>query len=68
MHVCLVICKNKNYLSALIVTKMELKKECDNIILEELDTPAPLKQKQKLILATGLLKSIAARELQDRRL
>lgn len=47
---------------------MELKKECDNIILEELEAPAPLKQKQKLILATGLLKYIAARELQDRRL
>lgn len=59
--VCLVICKNKNYLSALIVTKMKLKKECDNIILEELDAPAPLKQKQNLILATGLLKYIAAR-------
>lgn len=56
--VCLVICKNKNHLSALIVTKMELKKECDNIILEELEAPAPLKQKQKLILATGLLSTL----------
>lgn len=57
--------QNKNYLPALIVTKMELKKDCDNIILEELEAPAP--SKQKLILATGILKYIEARYLQDRR-
>lgn len=52
--------QNKNYLPALTVMKMELKRERDDIILKVLEALPP-SRKQKLIWASGVLEYIEGR-------